>query len=158
MHFALFLNIFLEDIWFLGGRTYILGFRLIFWLHGFIFWVCGPTFLVFGLIFWVYGLIFGVWTCILGVWTYTLGVRVGSGRDGRVGSGRVGRAAGSGEFSIWGKPILGICIRKRITIGYIIEFWTWGIFTKKDTRREMLHWGVPHTLRSLIWDRFRPKN
>ena len=133
MYFALFLMVCLENSWFWGVRTYILGFGLIFWLYGLIFWVCGLIFLVFGLIFWVYGLIFGVWTCTLGVWTYTLGVRVGSGQPGgRVGSGgRPGRVSSAfGE-----KTILGICIRKRVTIAYIIEFWTWGIFTKK-TRAE----------------------
>ena len=62
-----------------------------------------------------------VWTYILGFWTYTLGfelifcvlnlyfgcLNLYFGYSGRVGSGRVGRAAGSGEFNIWGKIHLG---------------------------------------------------
>ena len=101
-----------------GVRTYILGFEVIFWVSG--------------LIFWVLDLYLGVWTSNLGVWTYTSGVRVGSGRPDRPGraGGRVGWVQHLG-----GKSILGICIRKKVSIDYIIEFWTWGIFTKK-TRAE----------------------
>ena len=87
-----------------------------------------------------------VWTYILGFWTYTLGfelifcvlnlyfgcLNLYFGYSGRVGSGgRPGR-----ESSTFGeKSILGICIWKKVTVDYIIEFWTWGNFTKK-TRAE----------------------
>ena len=73
----------------------------------------------FGLIFWLSGLIFGFLnlyfkflelylgfrTCIcvseLIFWVSELILWVSG--SGRVGPGRPGRAAGSGEFSIWGK-------------------------------------------------------
>ena len=83
---------------------------------------CLDLFSGFWTYIWVSGLIY--WVSELILWVS------GSGRVGRVG-----RAAGSGEFSVWGKSILGICIGKKVSIDYIIEFWTWGIFTKK-TRAE----------------------
>ena len=50
--------------------------------------------------------------------------------------GRVGRAAGSGDWKAWGKnPFWELAAGKNIDIVYIIEYWLWGIFTKK-TRAE----------------------
>ena len=113
---------------------------LIFWVSAFIFWVSDLYVGCLDLYFDCLDLYSGLWTYILGsdliclgLWTYTSGVRVGSDQIERVRRvGRPGRVSSTfGE-----KSILGICIRKKkVSIDYIIEFWTWGNFTKK-TRAE----------------------
>ena len=66
-----------------------------------------------------------LYRCTLCFWTYTLGVRAGGRPAGRVGWLK----------SIGKESILGICILKNLNIVHIIEYWLWGIFTKK-TRAE----------------------
>ena len=56
-----------------------------------------------------------------------LGGRAGGRADGR--PGRVTETFAK-------ESILGICILKKLNIVYIIEYWLWGIFTKK-TRAEI---------------------
>ena len=155
MYFGLFLMISLKNIWFggvwkciLGVWTYIFGFGLIFWLYGLIFGVLDSYLCVWAYI-WVSGLIF--WMSGLIFWVSELILRVS-------GSGRVGRAAGSGEFSIWGKTHFGNLYPKKNN--YWLYYWilNLGYFYKKDARRKMLHFGVLHAPRSLIWDRFRAEN
>ena len=75
--------------------------------------------------------IFGFWTYILSVWTYIwcldlyfgcLNLYFGCpGQVGSAGSGRVGRAAGSGEFSIWGKTHFGNLYPKKNN--YWLYYW-----------------------------------
>ena len=144
-----------------------------FWVSGIVFWI----FWLYGLVFWVLNLYFECLDLYFGFWTYIwvsglvtlvseLILRVfGSGRDGRVGRvgrvgriGRVGRAAGSGEFNIWGKTHFGNLYPEKSR--YWLYYWilNLGYFYKKDARRKMLHFGVLHAPRSLIWDPFRPEN
>ena len=139
---------------YLGFQTYILSvwtYILGFWIHIF----------VVGLIFCVLNLYFGVWTCILGVWTYTLGVRVGSGR---VGSGPAAGLAGSGGRVGWVQHLGENPFLESVSEKKKNKYWLYycilnlGYFYKKDARRKMLHFGVLHAPRSLIWDRFRAEN
>ena len=111
-----------------------------------VFGVSGIVFGVSGLIFWVSGLIFWVSELILRVFEWGRVEWVGSGRSGGSG-GRPGRVSSTfGE-----KSILGICIRKKVSIVYIFGFWTWGIFTKK-TRAEKCCIFVCRTLSDLSYE------
>ena len=115
------------------------------WVSGLVFWVSGLIFYVSDLYFDCLDLYFMFldsycvfWTYILGVWTYTSGIRVGSG--GSTGSAGSGGRPGRVSSTFGGKPIWGICIRKKVTIDYIIEFWTWGILQKRRAPKNAAFW------------------